>query len=236
MDDRTLSDTVDRAPVDRDSTRAPSKHIVLGHALARTDRFRSRIGRMLLERGLITKDELRRALDAQPAASGQRVGEVLVAMGAVSSDDLTRVLAEHLQLPFVDLRANAADASLASLLPEDVARTYQALPVARWGTRIVVAMAAPNDPVAVEVLQTLLGSVTVAIADPIQLRAALTHAYDAPGEHGVRFTCPGCADVTDLAGPPWIMHDEHRAPDRYYVWDRDPASHRPAHVCAPTRH
>jgi hypothetical protein len=187
---------------------------------------------MLLERGLITKDELRRALDAQ-ANSGQRVGEVLVAMGAVSSDDLTRVLAEHLQLPFVDLRTNTAEASLTSLLPEDVARTYQALPVARWGTRVVVAMSTPNDPVAVEVLQTLLGAVSVAIADPIQLRAALAHAYGDTGERGVvAFTCPGCGAGRDLAGAPWIMHDRQREPDRYYVWDRDPASHRPVHVCA----
>ena len=170
-----------------------------------------------------------RALEIQQA-TGQHLGETLVAIGAVWSEDLTRVLADHLQVPFVDLRTNAADPDVVRLLPQQVARTYQALAVARLGQRIVVAMAKPNDPVAVDVLQSILGNVTLAIADPAQLRKAIETAYP---EHEARvvFTCPGCGEANVLRARPWVMHDEAREPSRYYLWDRDPAAHRPVHVC-----
>ena len=49
---------------------------------------RDRLGDVLVRSGVISAEELQRALDAQGARRGQKLGEVLVAMGAISAEDL----------------------------------------------------------------------------------------------------------------------------------------------------
>jgi type IV pilus assembly protein PilB len=88
------------------------------------------------------------------------------------------VLADHLGVPFVDLRGDATDIVLAALIPENVARRYNALPVARWGEQLVIAMANPTDVFAVDDLRVLTGlPVIAALAEPHDLVAALDRAY-----------------------------------------------------------
>ena len=67
-------------------------------------------------------------------------------MDAVSSGDVARVLAQHLRLPFVDLGDDVSDRTVLEAISPEIARRYVALPVARWGNRIVIAMANPNGP------------------------------------------------------------------------------------------
>jgi len=221
-----------------------SKHILLGPALAIPDRFQSRFGQNLIERGLITRDELHTALMRQ-TSTGERLGEALVAIGAVASVDVTRVLAEHLRLPFVDLRDDAADSTLVGLVSAEVARRFVAVPVARWGERIVMAMANPNDTDMVEELRLLVNApIVAAVADPGELRKMIATVYGSPttsektaelastgSEAGVAFTCPGCQKHLTLRTAPWVMMELQRDPGRYYVWDDDPAAGPPAHVC-----
>lgn len=53
------------------------------------------LGELLVARGLLTADELDRAL-AEQARTGRRLGEILVARGFVSGLELSRALAEQL--------------------------------------------------------------------------------------------------------------------------------------------
>jgi len=68
-------------------------------------------GRVLLARGLITQDQLAEAMVAQ-ADWGSSLGAVLIGKGMVSARAFYSALAEHHQLPFVDLRAVRVDAEL----------------------------------------------------------------------------------------------------------------------------
>ena len=79
------------------------------------------------------QEQLDATLDIQ-RHSGRRVGDILVELGALSSFELARVLADHLGVPFIDLRTKPPDPMLTSLLPEEVARRYDALAIARVGT------------------------------------------------------------------------------------------------------
>ena len=60
-------------------------------------------------------------------ASGRRVGDILVELGALSSFELARVLADHMGVPFTDLRTMPPDPVIAALLPEDVAAPLRRL-------------------------------------------------------------------------------------------------------------
>ena len=59
------------------------------------------LGGLLVEAGLATADDVRRALEFQRGYGG-RLGAVLVRMGAVSEDNLLPVLAGQLELPVAD--------------------------------------------------------------------------------------------------------------------------------------
>jgi type IV pilus assembly protein PilB len=137
----------------------------------------TRLGQAMVDRGLITKDDLERALEHQ-RETRKRLGEALVEIGAVTSFQLSQALAEHLGVPFVDLELHPPDVMLAGMIPEEVARRYCALPVERWSGQVVVAMANPNDVFALDDLRVLTGqSILPALADTGHLLAAIERAY-----------------------------------------------------------
>ena len=142
----------------------------------RTERF-GRIGTTLIERGLITHEQLDAALDAQ-RTSGRRVGDLLGEFGALSAFELARVLADHMGVPFTDLASKAPDPVVANLLPEEVARRYDALAVARWNDQLVIAMANPTDLFALDDLQMVTRlPIIAAMAVQKDLRAAIDRVY-----------------------------------------------------------
>ncbi len=137
----------------------------------------TRLGQAMVDRGLITQDDLDRALEHQ-RQTRKRLGESLIEIGAVTSFQLSQALADHLGVPFVDLETHPPDVLLAGMIPEEVARRYCALPVERWSGQVVVAMANPNDVFALDDIRVLTGqSILAALADTGHLLAAIEHAY-----------------------------------------------------------
>jgi type IV pilus assembly protein PilB len=142
-----------------------------------------RIGEMMIERGLISPEQLDAALNDQ-RVTGRRMGEILVEMGALSSLDLASILAERLGYPFVDLSERSVDVVLATMIPEEVARRYQALPIARNNDSIVIAMANPENVFALDDLRVLTSaSITPVMTESGQLRAAIDRAYSRSDVH-----------------------------------------------------
>ncbi len=137
----------------------------------------TRLGQAMVDRGLISQDDLERALEHQ-RTTRKRLGESLIDIGAVTSFQLSQALADHLGVPFVDLETHPPDVLLAGMIPEEVARRYCALPVERWSGQIVVAMANPNDVFALDDIRVLTGqSILAALADTGHLLAAIERAY-----------------------------------------------------------
>jgi type IV pilus assembly protein PilB len=136
-----------------------------------------RIGTTMIERGLITHEQLDAALEVQ-RTTGRRVGEILVGMDALSRFELARVLADHMGVPFVDLRAKPPDAILGALLPEEVARRYRSLVIDRWNNQLVIAMANPSDLFALDDLQMVMRQpIITAMAVEEDLLAAIDRVY-----------------------------------------------------------
>ncbi len=205
------------------------KRIFLGSVLAQTERGDARLGRMLIDRGLITEADLEGALNVQ-RDSNARLGEILIEFGAVSSGDLARVLADNLRVPFVDVESEP-DPTLTTLLPAHVSRRLTALPVAKWAQQLVVAMADPNDEKACEEIEKTLGrSVITAVADPVALRAVIARVHEeVPGEIApviaqVEFDCPGCGYHFLFTNSPWVLREVENGqdPGRLWLWEHDP--------------
>src|SRR5437588_3459072 len=97
-----------------------------------------RIGDILFKEGLITAEQLEKALQEQKA-NGTRVGYNLVKLGFIQEIELTKTLAKQYKMPAVDLSKFAADPKIAKLIPTDLATKNLVLPLKRDGRQLTVA-------------------------------------------------------------------------------------------------
>ena len=122
-----------------------------------------RLGEQLIERGLISPDQLRIALIEQQNRKAP-LGEVLVALGFVQEETLREVLAETLGVETASLANLVPDPQALALLPKEVARRQRVFPVAYEpaARRLTVAIADSNDIVAMDAVRAhLAGRATV---------------------------------------------------------------------------
>ena len=101
------------------------------------------LGERLLEKGVLTEDQLRIALMEQQN-SRDPVGRVLVRLGFVTEATIRDVLSEAGGKESVDLRMVNVDPEALEKIPMDVAKRYNIFPYAYDESRKVVAVAAAN--------------------------------------------------------------------------------------------
>ncbi|MGH2765345.1 MAG: GspE/PulE family protein [Actinomycetota bacterium] len=111
---------------------------------------------VLLEEGLISQEQLERAQSEQER-KGRSLGRVLIELGLVKETDLVAALARQVGLQFVDLTDHQIDPSAASLISDQVARRYRALPIGFDDSRLVVAMSDPSNVFALDDIRTITG-------------------------------------------------------------------------------
>lgn len=139
---------------------------------------RKQIGQMLIEKGLITEQQLNDALETQKQTT-EMIGQILISLGYVDRIPFYETLAEQLRVPFVDLTKQPVDANVATLVPQDVLERYNAVPVGRGDGCIRVAMAEPGDVIAADDLKMhLQQAVEPLLADPDAIQVAISSAFE----------------------------------------------------------
>ena len=103
-----------------------------------------RLGDLLVREGLITREQLEKALQEQ-RQNGTRVGYNLVKLGFIQETELTKMLARQYKMPAVDLSKFEVDPRIAKLIPADLAIKHLVLPLKRDGRTLTVAMADPTN-------------------------------------------------------------------------------------------
>jgi type II secretory ATPase GspE/PulE/Tfp pilus assembly ATPase PilB-like protein len=133
-----------------------------------------RLGDILLQRELVTREQLDEAL-ARHYVGRRRLGEVLLSMGAINQEQLSWALSESLHIPFVELSDEVIDLEVARSLPEAVLRRHEAVPVLRVNDEMTVLLTDPTNRQAAIELEALSGArVIVALA----AREAVLHFLD----------------------------------------------------------
>ena len=148
---------------------------------------RPRLGDLLIDEGLIDRDQLTAALAVQ-RETGERLGRIFVADGVISEAQLVRALARHFGLESVDLEEQVPDYTVGRLLRESFVRRHAALPVG-WDDdgRLVVAMANPTDVFALDDIRSMTGHrVKAVMADPEQLGRAIDRVWASTTEDMMR--------------------------------------------------
>jgi len=118
-------------------------------------RKKIRLGEMLIEQKVINEAQLSQAL-AEQKRTGRKLGRVLTDLGLVEESRLHEVLAQHLQIPFVDVRQLTLDPATVRLLPEALARRFRALVLQADTRGLTIGMADPTDLFAYDELTSRL--------------------------------------------------------------------------------
>src|SRR6266480_3780939 len=136
-----------------------------------------KLGEILLREGLITQDQLKKALLEQKN-TGMRLGYTLVKLGFVEETEISKMLARQYSMPAVDLSRIEVDPKIIKLLPPDVAVKHTVLPLQREGRTLTVAIADPNNVTAIEDIKFITRcDVFPVIAGEYTLRNAIERYY-----------------------------------------------------------
>jgi len=142
-------------------------------AAATTDK----LGDILVREGLITQDQLKKALLEQKT-SGMRLGYTLVKLGYIEETEITKMLARQYRMPAVDLSRFEVDPKILKLLPPDIAIKHTVLPLKREGRTLTIAIADPNNVAAIEDIKFITRcDVFPVIAGEYTLRNAIDRHY-----------------------------------------------------------
>jgi general secretion pathway protein E len=108
---------------------------------------------MLIQRQLITAEDLERALEIQ-RERGEKIGKILVDLGFIAMRDVLAALSDQLSIPLVTLDGPPPAAPELEGLAPRFLRQCRAMPVALKGASLQLAMA---DPLDFETIQAVRG-------------------------------------------------------------------------------
>jgi len=136
-----------------------------------------KLGDILVREGLITQDQLRKALLEQKN-SGMRLGYTLVKLGFIEETEVTKMLARQYRMPAVDLSRFEVEPRILKLLPGDIALKHTVLPLKREGRTLTIAIVDPNNVTAIEDIKFITRcDVFPVIAGEYTLRNAIERYY-----------------------------------------------------------
>src|SRR3954464_15729802 len=136
-----------------------------------------RLGDVLVERKVISREQLRLALDDQKR-SGRRLGRVLVENGFCAAEQIAEALARQFNVPYVNLKFYNLANDVVRRLPESQARRFRALVLEDRKDSYLVGMADPTDLFAADELQrSLKRDIDVAAVSEEQLLQTVDRMY-----------------------------------------------------------
>lgn len=107
-------------------------------------RKKLRLGDLLVNSGVITDDQLKKALELQKEG-GRKLGEVLVDEGITTDEAITKALSNQLGIEMVDVNNVSIPEEILNLVPSNVLKKNKAIPFA-YGSDLNVIKVAMADP------------------------------------------------------------------------------------------
>jgi len=170
------------------------------------------LGEILSASQIISESDIRAALEEQKR-SGGRFGEALITMGIVTQEDIDWALSHQLDIPYVRLKKDMIDPEAVGLIPAEMARSHNFIPLIRAGNELNIAIADPLNRLAVEAIEFHTGlSVNVSVALIREIREMIDHCYgpavhDSMGFVSTAFTEEAVGTINaDLSGERLLDH------------------------------
>lgn len=115
-----------------------------------------KLGEILLEMGVVTEKQLAESAALQ-SRSNKRMGKILVENGTISDGELLTALSRQLRIPHIALRVGLYESAATDLIPRDVARRLEVLPMFKVHDTLILATTDPQSIPALDELQDASG-------------------------------------------------------------------------------
>ena len=138
------------------------------------------LGDLLVQRKLLTAEQLRTAMGLQRELGGD-LRSLVVKLGYVKESEVASALAqqEHLGAASDEITADVIDFAFVEKLPRELLERHQVVPLKSDGHELVLAMTDPNDLAAIEEIQFRAGvQVEPAVATRDAIRKVLAQLDD----------------------------------------------------------
>ena len=112
---------------------------------------RRHLGEILLKAGLVEKQAIIDAIKTG-RASGKRFGQVLVEKGLIDEETLTKAIAKQFGLQYINLDSTNISPETVKLIPEDLIKRYNVIPLGVDNGRLKLAI---QDPMDLEALDSI---------------------------------------------------------------------------------
>ncbi len=138
---------------------------------------RQMLGEMLFQKGLVSEENLSRALQEQ-RRTGEFLGTTLTRMGILRAEQLMPILAEHVGLASVRLADVHIAPEVLAKVPPKFASRYFFIPISFTNNILQVAIADPFDIQTLDELKLLLGcDISPVLAAQEDIQAAIQRHY-----------------------------------------------------------
>lgn len=138
----------------------------------------TRLGDLLVRKGYITPEQLRKAAEEQKQHSGPLIRH-LIKLGCLTEDALLAYLQKEYRLPVSDPTTADISDEAVQLVPHALVTKYHLVPLSLSGASLTLAMADPSNLVAVDEVKFLTGyDVKVTVAAVSAIQQAIERHYD----------------------------------------------------------
>ena len=132
---------------------------------------RKRLGEIIYQAGLIEKEPLVNAIKTAKATN-RRLGQVLIELGLIDEEALTKIIAQQFEMEYVNLDQITLPSDATKLIPEDLMKKHNILPLSKDNGRLKVIIGDPLDIDAMDMLRFRLNSeLDYCIANPSKIRS-----------------------------------------------------------------
>ena len=116
---------------------------------------RVRLGKMLVDAGLLTGEQLKKAIDAHKKVGG-RLGSTIVKLGYIQEKTLTEFIGRQQGLAIVEIDELVIPENLVKKIPRNIIEKHEIIPIGIKGETLTIAIADPFDFDALEELQLVV--------------------------------------------------------------------------------
>jgi type IV pilus assembly protein PilB len=142
-----------------------------------TRKIKKRLGELLIERGVITREELDKALAAQKQEGGL-IGETIVELGFAKEEDIVYTLALQYGFPFLPLETYDISEDVLKIIPKQVAFQYCVVPINRMQNTLSLVMSNPLNQRAIEDIEYMTKcDIQIFVSSSSSIRSVLDKFY-----------------------------------------------------------
>jgi type IV pilus assembly protein PilB len=166
---------------------------------------RRHLGEILYKAGVVKKDAVVEAIK-ESKSSGRKLGQILIEKGLVDERTLTKALAKQAGYKFIDLNKTPASPGASGLLPEDLIRRYNILPLKKENGRLQLVISDPMDLEMMDTVSMRTGSMLdYYMATPSQIREFIEETVDEEEDDDQEDSLKHSIDATaqELASIDW---------------------------------